>query len=102
MGTCSINMWVTYSEDLHTIVSGCFFTQMTLMLVIVLAEAAMVDGNTRLLATHDIMVVSVMSWCLQLKWATKLGIDLQECSSGLSDKREYHTLLRDKFQMKQR
>jgi hypothetical protein len=50
-------MWVTCSENLHTIVSGSCFTQMMLMLTIMLDEATMVDGITRLLARHDIMFV---------------------------------------------
>lgn len=38
---------------------------------------------------------------LQLKWAIKLGIDIQGSNSGLAEKREYHKLLREKYQMEQ-
>lgn len=39
---------------------------------------------------------------VQLKWAAKLGLDIQQHASGLVEKRAYHSILRDKYAMEQK
>lgn len=47
-------------------------------------------------------LIKNMYFMLQLKWAAKLGVEMHKSSSGLNEKREYHTLLKDKFQIKKK